>query len=1120
MSDIRQWLEELGLGVYADVFEENAIDGRALPHLTDQDLKDIGISLLGHRRVLLGAIMEISPTAKPDTAADDNKTAPRDKPAVPDAERRQLTVMFCDLVGSTTLSEQLDPEELRALMQRYQQACGEVVARYDGHVAQYLGDGLMVYLGWPTAHEDDAERAIRAGLEIVDAVKAVEAPNPLSVRIGIATGQVVVGETGAGDASVPKAAVGETPNLAARVQGTAGADEVVVAASTHRLVGGTFDYENRGNKALKGIAEPVPLWRVIGTRATEGRFEAQRTGGLTPLVGRDDEISMLLRRWQQAKDGEGQVVLLCGEAGIGKSRITDTLRQRLNDEPHTRLRLQCSPFHTSSAFYPLIQQFERGAGLDPAAAADTNLDKLESFIAQAGVDVAKAAPLFAAFLSLPIERYPSLNASPQKQKQLTIEALGDQLAGLAAKRPVVFIFEDVHWTDPTTLEVINEFIDRIEHTRALLVITYRPEFEPPWAGSAHVTTLTLNHLSHRQGAEMVAKVTGGKPLPAEVLDQIVANTDGIPLFVEELTKAVLGSGLLEEREEGYTLSGPLPPLAIPTTLQDSLMARLDRLSSVKGVAQAGACIGREFSYELLAAVSPMRDNELQEALQLLRNSELIYSRGESPNTLYIFKHALVQEAAYTSLLKGRRQEIHAQIAETLNQISPQSATNKPELLAHHYTKAGLAEPAIDYWLKAARKASARLAYVEARSNLDIASAQLDKIAGSEARDEYEIVVRIEQGELLRRSIGYAAPESGDAFKRAEQLLARRPNQRQRFRVNLSLGVYHANRADFSEAHRYLDTAKIVADESGEIDLRKVALHQKGFELLHIGKPAEGISMLHESAALYRKDREQLLRERKGRDPGAAVQSWIAQLNSYLGYADQMYEASDEAIELATTVDYPFLATLALGMGAIAAITIRDADRAIRLGDACMTLCADQRLPFWAGWARAPRGLGLAYNGKVDEALIEIEGAMADVEGLGGRNATAWFGTYLAEANVLAGRPEHALELLPGYERMIETSGQFILMPMINFVAGLALSALPAPDMQGAEAKFRQSMRIARTQHNKTYELRAAISLARLYAEQGERQEAYDCLFPIYDWFTEGFETTDLKAAKALLSELN
>ena len=798
MQSTREWLDALELGEFAEAFEVERIQLRQIPKLAEADLKELGLPM-GPRKAILEAAQQL---AKGNTLREE---ASKSTPSEPqrEAERRQITVMFCDLVGSTALSKKLDPEELRDVMQAYRKACTDVIARYDGHVAQYLGDGVMVYFGWPMAHEDDAGRAVRAGLDIITAVSALEAEASLAVRVGIATGLVVVGESGADEGADAKLAVGETPNVAARIQALAEAGSVAIAQSTRRLLGGEFALDDLGTHDAKGVSGGLRVHRVMGATETEGRFEARAEGGLTPFVGRETELATLLERWQQAKDGEGQVVLICGEPGIGKSRITESLHQRLTNDSLTRLRLQCSPYHTNSAFYPLIRQFERGAGLESSDDTDTKLKKLEAFVALAGVEAPKVVPLFAAMLSLPLGGYPPLNMSPEKQKALTIEAFGAQLAGLAARSPVLFVFEDAHWADPTTLGVLNELVDRAESARVLLLITYRPNFQPTWVGPTHITTLNLHRLSRRRGAEMVAKVTGGKPLPAEVLDEILAKTGGIPLFVEELTKAVLEGSLLEEREEAYTLSGPLPPLAIPTTLQDSLMARLDSLSTVRGVAQIGACIGREFSYELLAAVSPMGGNELQEALVVLTNSELVYSRGAVPNALYVFKHALVQDAAHSSLLKGRRQEIHAQIAQSLNQISPETVANKPELLAHHYTQAGLADQAISFRLKAARNAAARLAYAEAKANLDLASELLEEIPVGEARDKYEIVVCIERGELMRRSIGYASPESGDAFKRAEEILERQPNLRQRFRVNLALGVYHAIRADFSETHRYL-----------------------------------------------------------------------------------------------------------------------------------------------------------------------------------------------------------------------------------------------------------------------------------------------------------------------------
>ena len=762
MSDIRLWLEELGLDRYAEAFEENEIEPDVLSELTDGALKELGVSVMGHRLKLLKAITALAPTNREIGATEEHSA--QSAPSPPEAERRQITVMFCDLVGSTALSEELDPEDLREVMAAYQKTAGAVVERYDGHVAQYLGDGLMTYFGWPTAHEDDAQRAVRAGLEIVAAVQGIEAPAALSVRVGISTGPVVVGETGAGDAAVPKAAVGETPNVAARVQGLAEPNTVTVGETTQRLIGGAFDLEDLGAQTLKGVAAPINVFRVTGASDVETRFDASHGAGLTPLVGRDEEVGLLLKRWEQAKDGEGQVILLSGEAGIGKSRITQALREHVMSESHTRLRYQCSPYYTNSAFYSVIAQFERAAEFEHEDTPEQKLDKLEALLALSAENVTDIAPLFAALLSLPSDRYPPLNLSPQKQKEDTITALADQVVLLAGAQPVLMIFEDAHWIDPSTLEVLGAVIERVRETPVLIVITYRPEFEPPWAGHDHVGTLTLNRLSRRHGADMVAGVIGGKALPNEVLDQIVAKTDGVPLFVEELTKTVLEAGLLKEVGDRYELDGPLPPLAIPSTLQDSLMARLDRLGLVKEVAQTGACIGREFAYALLAAVSPLRDNELQDALQQLTSSELIFRRGIAPGSTYTFKHALVQDAAYRSLLNSKRQQLHARIATVLEKRFPVTGPNNPEVLADHLTKAGLGDKAVKYWIMAGVRAKEVFANDEATVHLQVA---LELMGSLLAHDEPGSMSLRQQSAQVLVMLGDIASQTGE-LERANQ----------------------------------------------------------------------------------------------------------------------------------------------------------------------------------------------------------------------------------------------------------------------------------------------------------------------------------------------------------------
>lgn len=827
MNSVRSWLEGLGLGDYAAVFEANRIDVEVLPHLTEQDLVDLGLPI-GPRRKVIAAICSLGGMGvaeQPDSATT------VDTPIGP--ERRHLTVLFCDLVESTALSAALDAEDLRNLMQAYQQAAGAVIARYQGHVAQYLGDGLMTYFGWPAAHEDDAERAVRAGLEIVDAVKAVTAPAHLRVRIGIASGPVVVGETGGGDASVPKLAVGETPNLAARMQALAAADEIVITASTRRLIGAVFELDPLGEHLLKGIAQPVSVWRVTGIAVTEGRFEVVRSDRLTPLVGREAEIAMIMQRWQQAKDGEGQVVLLCGEPGIGKSRVTQVMRESVADEPHTWLRWQCSPFHSNSALYPIIEQFQHAAGFDRGDNIGAKLDKMEALLRIALDDITAVAPLFAALLSLDAgTRYQRLELTPQAQKDETLKAIAGRVEALAATQPLLMIFEDVHWIDPTTQEALDVIVPAIAGQRVLVLITYRPEHKPLWSGLAHVTVLALTRLARKQAAVVIQKVAGGNSLPKEVVDQIIVKTDGVPLFVEELTKAVLESGLIKAADNGYSLVGPLTELAIPSTLRDSLMARLDRLGSVREVAQIGACIGRQFSRDLLALVSPLGAAALEDALRQLVAAELVFRTGIPANASYMFKHALVQDAAYSSLLKSRRQMLHRQIAEALLSHFPELIELAPETLAHHYTEGAVFDKAAGYWGLAADRASARFANTEAIEHSRRGLATLDHVADEEERCELELRLRLGLIATLRMSDRHN--EALEELDRAESLAAQNKRTVELSRIHhlrgniyFPLGKFDKCLAEHQAACKYAREARSTEDEARALGGLADAYYMRG-----------------------------------------------------------------------------------------------------------------------------------------------------------------------------------------------------------------------------------------------------------------------------------------------------
>jgi class 3 adenylate cyclase len=825
--DVAAWLRGLGLEQYAPAFRDNDVDSEVLPQLTVYDLISIGVTSIGHRRKLLAAIASLGAAASAAAAT----VAPRETPAFADAERRQLTVMFCDLVGSTALSARFDPEELREEIRAYQNAVSGVVARYDGFVAKFIGDGVLAYFGYPRAHEDDAERAVRAGLEIAAAVSSLETRGTerLAVRIGIATGLVVVGDLVGEGSAQEQAAIGETPNLAARLQALAQPAQIVVAGATRRLLGDLFRLTDLGRQIAKDFAEPVEAFVVEAVAVTESRFEAVRRR-ITDLVGRAAESALLRNRLCEAWAGAGQIVLLSGEAGIGKSRLGAQLAAEVADKPHTRLRYQCSPYHRDSVLHPFAAQLGRAARLASDDPAETQLDKLEAILAPARI--AETAPLFASLLSIPTgDRYPPLALSAAQQRRLTLAALLDRLEALAREKPVLMLFEDVHWADATSLEVLDLTVERVRALPVLALFTFRPEYEAPWTGLSHVTSIAVDRLAPAE-VETLAERVAGRPLPPEVVAQIVAKTDGVPLFVEELTKTVIEGGLLVAEPQGWRLNGPLPPFAIPATLQDSLAARLDRLAPVKEIAQIGAAIGREFSYPLLRAVAGRDEPALRAALGQLEEAELLFRSGAPPDARYTFKHALVQDTAYETLLKSRRQILHRQIADALR---AEFAAAEPELVAHHLTQAGLDEPAIEWWGRAGDQASRRSAFKEEAAHLGKAIELADKLAGSApsaATGSNRLHLQTSLGNALAWAKGYTALETSAAFARARELASREEDASERLSAYYGLWVGHLHRNEPAPLR-----------EMAELFLREATARPDCPEIL-IGHRISGVTCLY------------------------------------------------------------------------------------------------------------------------------------------------------------------------------------------------------------------------------------------------------------------------------------
>jgi class 3 adenylate cyclase/predicted ATPase len=1123
MQQIADWLKQLGMHQYIQCFAENDIDFTILGDLTDQDLEKIGVTSLGHRRKLLQAIASLKGVEKtaPAIAAG---VAPPTAPRLGESgERRQVTVLFSDLVGSTALSARMDPEDLRELITAYQKCVAEAVCHFGGFVARYLGDGVLVYFGYPEAHEDDPERAVRAGLEVITAVTALKTSTLLQARIGIATGLVVVGDLiGPGEAH-ERGIVGETPNLAARLQGIAEPNTVVIAESTRRLLGNLFELRDLGGVDLKGVAGPVRAWIALRASTVESRFEALHPSGLTTLIGREEETELLLRRWSRAKSGEGQLVLISGEAGIGKSRLTAALLESLAPEPHTRLRYFCSPQHTDSAFYPIIGQMERAAEMLNNDTPQQKLDKLDALLAQSSTSIQDAA-LIADMLSLTSDsRYPALELTPQQRRQKTMEALTTQLETLSRQQPVLMIFEDVNWVDPTSLEVLGRVVDRLRTLRVLLLVTFRPEFDAPWVGRPYVTALTINRLAEHEADDMIDCIAGNRLPSASIREDIIERSDGIPLFVEEMTKAVLEAGSDRAAERAVAVV-PSPALAVPASLHASLMARLDRLGGpAKELAQVAAAIGREFSHALLASVVRRPEAELKSALDRLIAAGLLYRRDELPHTTYLFKHALVQDAAYGTLLRGPRRTLHASIAETIEKEFGEIAESLPELLARHWTEAGLIEKAASLWGKAGQRSLARSALVEATEQLTRALDQIATLPGTPVVRAEQIKLQLALVNALMHVKGYAAPEPKAAVEQARQFIERaealgEPPEDRLLLFSVLYGVWAASYVAFNgDVTRDLASQfMVLAEKLGQVAPLMIGHRLMGSSLMLTGHIAQGLEHYNQASALYDPTEHRPLATRFGQDVGVSIFVYRAWAKWMLGYPDAALADVDQALENAREGGHAGTRMYAQFHTSLTNILCAKYAAANAQSDEVVQLAHEKGAALWKALGTMEKGCVLALSGRASEAIQMITSGIATYRSTGSRVYLPCFLAHLSTTYAELGQFDDAWRCIGEAMAAVETTKERWYEAEIYRITGEIALKLPQLGGSQAGAYFERALTVARAQQAKSWELRAAMSMARLWHDQGMQEKARALIAPIYGWFTEGFDTHDLKQAKALL----
>ncbi len=1117
MQDIQSWLAELGLEKYASAFVEAEIDFEILPSLDKEDLKDLGLPI-GPRRKIMDAIQELGDTSVslPLTTADLELTptpSPDTSASSSDAERRHLTVMFVDLVGSTEMATRLDAEDMRNVITGYQNTVAGVVGRYEGFVAKFMGDGVMCYFGWPRAGEDDAERAVRAGLAIIDSIRSTRASDgtALATRIGVATGVVIVGDLIGSGATQEAAVVGETPNLAARLQGVAEPNQIVLPKETQRLLGNAYTLRSIGDQALKGISGSVEAFVVEGEASVESRFAARQSGTLTPIVGRDREIELMLERWSLAKSGQGQLLIVSGEAGIGKSRITRAMIDEMERDDHIRMTYQCSPYHADSAFYPVIQQMLFAAGINQADTPDERLDKIEVLL---GADN-EALQFVAPMMGLDGEtRYGKLQLTPAQQRARTMKALTGLLVEQARDKPLLLVYEDLHWIDPTSLELLDLLLDTIADQNIMILATARPSFEYGFGGHPIVTRFALNRLGKDQIGAIVSKLTDGKTLPDEIMEIIASRTDGVPLFVEELTKTILESGALKEDGDRLILDGPLSTIAIPTTLHDSLMARLDRLQPIKEVAQTAACIGREFSHELLAQVSHLPDTELTTALDGLIEAELIYRRGLPPEATYLFKHALVRDAAYESLLKEKRRAVHTRILTAMESDSDAA----PEVLAVHAEEANLTDRAVDLWEQAAKVAIARPAFYEGISNLRRAIGLIAPNANEEDSQlvERALALQVQLGMACLQGVGYSSDETKEAMERALVLADMIGDTPLRYNVLYALWAGSYVRAEHSEAG--LVAKEMLQSAERREDTAQLTLSYRGWGiyLMMSGKLSDAQVFFDRSLAAYNPVHHDGLAHIYGQELGVAANVYQALNRLFLGKTRSSTQHALEAEKKAWESGHINTICYLHGHLLMGAIVANDMAAVEHHATKLEPIVTEHNLHIWLIWAKLGAHLVKASRGDSSDFAEFIQNI---TEMVASKNRV-----FLPFVLVAAGMQalkfdlvEQAIDLADKADGMVATTGEVVSMPQVFRLK--AAIAKASGDGEATQQYLKTSLEIAKKQGAKLWELRASVDLARLMQEQERTDEAIAILKPITDSISEGDCPDDQAKAKELLNVL-